>query len=89
MAFRQNGACGGHLPGSMPLIVGTQRETRGIKIQSKMAEFCGFFKILDAAPAGVLARPAGLEPAASRLEGKLTRLFLLHFSAKDCGTNQE
>jgi len=31
-----------------------QRETRGIKIQPKMADFCGFFKVFDATPAGVL-----------------------------------
>lgn len=32
-----------------------QRETRGIKIQQKVANFCGFFKVFDATPAGVLA----------------------------------
>ena len=31
-----------------------QRETRRIKIQLKMAEFWGFFKVFDATPAGVL-----------------------------------
>jgi hypothetical protein len=36
-----------------------QRETRGIKIQPKMAEFCGFFKVLDATPAGVLVPEEG------------------------------
>jgi hypothetical protein len=36
-----------------------QRETRGIKIQPKMAEFCGFFKVFDATPAGVLVPEEG------------------------------
>jgi hypothetical protein len=39
-----------------------QRETRGIKIQPKMADFCGFFKVFDATPAGVLVPRRGLEP---------------------------
>jgi hypothetical protein len=36
-----------------------QRETRGIKILQKLADFCGFFKDFDATPAGVLVPEEG------------------------------
>jgi hypothetical protein len=45
-----------------------QRETRGIKIQPKMAEFCGFFKVFDATPAGVLVPRRGRRWALKSLE---------------------
>jgi hypothetical protein len=53
-----------------------QRETRGIKILQKLADFCGFFKDFGATPAGVLVPGRGLEPPrpCERQHLKLVRL---------------